>query len=132
MSNLENNNNKVNAITPKESNGLTKMSDKEEAMTVGGYFGEGLVNGVKNFFTGGEKTAEGKTQNQLAEGASETTQDGAAVLANTGASTVPAGTGTVVTPGTPSTVEQSIAGETKQSFSSGAGTNSGRKNHRSF
>lgn len=133
MSNLENNN-KLNAVTPEKINGLTKMSDKEEAMTVGGYFGEGIINDVKNFFTGGEKTAEGKTQNQLAEGASETTQDGATVLANTGAptTTVPTGTGAVVTPGTPTTVEQSLTGETQQSFSSGAGTNRGRKNRRSF
>lgn len=133
MSNLENNN-KLNAVTPEKINGLTKMSDKEEAMTVGGLGVKDVWNGLKSLVRPGEKTAEGETQNQLAEGASETTQDGATVLANTGAPTtaVPTGTETVVTPATPATVEQSLTGETQQSFSSGAGTNRGRKNRRSL
>lgn len=117
MSNLENNN-KLNS---------NELSENELDNVSGG--------GIMDWFRkSDEKTAEGETQNQLAEGASETTQDGAAVLANVGSptTTVPTGTDTVVTPVTPATVEQSLTGETQQSFSSGAGTNRGRKNRRSF
>lgn len=119
MSNLENNN-KLNS---------NELSENELDNVSGGAWYNPLTWGKSD-----EKTAEGETQNQLAEGTSETTQDGEAVLANVGSptTTVPTGTDTVVTPVTPATVEQSLTGETKQSFSSGAGTNRGRKNRRSF
>ncbi len=119
MSNLGNNN-KLNNNELQE-NELDNVS------------GGGIASALTGWFGSGEKTAEGSTQNQMSEGASEAAQDAVETLSNTGApiTTVPAGTDTVVPPITPATVEQTVSGETKQSFSSGAGTNS-RRRKRSF